>query len=532
VSAEERPATEPSLDPPESDNPWEWITFLEKLPQENRFVHDDDLVKRIRVRPLGEQDALLTACKERLGWRVGTMRERLRAIEKEAAPSFIERAYYITPTYLAEMIYRPEGAPKFGFLVHKFDAPDASPVFYDTVGTPQVTVKPIVMPLVEQRTVMLPSTYEEYGTDDELFAEIHALVTKYVVLDPTFAILTAAWVFYTWVADKFSVAVYLRVFGELGTAKTTFEEIVGHLAYRGILAAGSTTASPVFRLLDQLGGTLVVDEADHARNHTEWSDILKLLNTGTKKSHAVLRSESAHHEPFDVKGYSCFGPKMIASREPLRDAAFESRCLSSTMHWQPMSALKGVPLFLDDHFYEAAQKLRNKLLLWRFRNYLRVTADPRARLDNVEEARVTVNGLLVLAAISDPAVRARIVPELVRYSQQLRASRGNDTTAGAVAQALALAWVRARCPVRVLVKTVTDIVRETLPTTNGRRVGALLQGTLGLTTGKAGGDSYVLELTRSVLDRVALAYNIDLEALAQQHFAVLPPASLQREPVR
>ena len=517
-----------ALFPPETDNPWTFLEdFIAKLPMSQRFQHENHLLALVRTRPLSEQHALLHRMKD-LGFPVMVTREKLRLLDQTTAKKILVRPTYVTSTFLAEMIYRPDGEPKFGFLCHAFDKPDESPVFVDYLTDGDLTVQPLATRLIANRVALVPSGYEEYGTDQELFAELHALLAKYVLLDPTFATLTTAWLFYTWVADRFSVAVYLRVFGELGTAKTTLEEVVGHLAYRGILAAGATTASPIFRIVDRLGGTLVVDEADHARNDTEWADILKLLNTGTRKGHAVLRSERASEgEAFDVMDYSCFGPKMIASREPLRDAAFESRCLSSTMHWQPMAALKGMPLFLDDTFYVDAQRLRNKLLLWRFRNYLKVDTDPRARIDHVEEARVTVSGLLVLAAIADPTVRQLIEAQLVSYSKQLRASRGQDTMAGAVAQSLLLAWVKAKCPERLLVKTVTEYLQRDLPHSTGKRVGAILHGPLGLTTGKAGGDSYVVGLTRAVMDQVALAYDVDLSTLAQQQGATLPKTPLR-----
>jgi len=36
-------------------------------------------------------------------------------------------------------------------------------------------------------------------------------------------------------------------------------QITGHLAYKGILAGGATTSSPLFRLIEVYRGTLVVD---------------------------------------------------------------------------------------------------------------------------------------------------------------------------------------------------------------------------------------------------------------------------------
>jgi hypothetical protein len=60
-----------------------------------------------------------------------------------------------------------------------------------------------------------------------------------------------------------------------------------------------------------------------------------------------------------------YGPKLLATRKPFGDLALESRCLTTVgkQNVQP------IPLFRMNRFMLEAQQLRNKLILWRFRNY-------------------------------------------------------------------------------------------------------------------------------------------------------------------
>jgi hypothetical protein len=63
-----------------------------------------------------------------------------------------------------------------------------------------------------------------------------------------------------------------------------------------------------------------------------------------------------------------YGPKIITTRELFKDPALESRCLSSFAR----GTNGEFPMYRIEIFAAEALKIRNKLLMWRFRNYIKV----------------------------------------------------------------------------------------------------------------------------------------------------------------
>ncbi len=110
--------------------------------------------------------------------------------------------------------------------------------------------------------VLLPSEPVEYGSYDELIAEIRSYIHKYVDLSEQFEVVTAHYVLLTWLYDQFNELPYLRVRGDYGTGKTRFLQVVGAICYKPIFVSGASTVSPIFHLLDTFRGTLILDEAD------------------------------------------------------------------------------------------------------------------------------------------------------------------------------------------------------------------------------------------------------------------------------
>src|SRR5260370_6524027 len=153
--------------------------------------------------------------------------------------------------------------------------------------------------------------------------------------------------------------------GDPGCGKTRFLLTVGWLCYKPIFASGASTVSPLFRILDAFRGTLIIDEGDF-RLSDERAEIVKILNNGNSKGFPVLRTEASSQREFDPRAYAVFGPKLVAMRGYFEDRALESRCLTEEMG---QSRLRhDIPINLTAEHTEAALHIRNKLLLFRFRN--------------------------------------------------------------------------------------------------------------------------------------------------------------------
>lgn len=229
------------------------------------------------------------------------------------------------------------------------------------------TAPPPTNPLLSTGFVKLPSCSSDYGSEKELYDEIRAFLHKYVQLPEEFEEIVPWYAIFTWVFNSFRELPYLRVVGDYGCGKSRFLFIAGSVCYRPIFLNGSASVSAVFRIIDEVKGTIVFDEADFQYSDTT-NDIIKILNAGFQKGTPVFRSEESAGKkkgksfaptPFDV-----FSPKILGTRRNFADGALESRCLTS-----PMVGLtrKDIPENLDEEFEKEALEIRNKLITLRFR---------------------------------------------------------------------------------------------------------------------------------------------------------------------
>ena len=220
---------------------------------------------------------------------------------------------------------------------------------------------------------------------------------------------------------------YLRLRGEPGSGKTRFMLTVGSLCYKPIFASGASTVSPLFRILDSFRGTLVIDEGDF-RLSDEQAEIVKILNNGNAKGFPVLRSEAtANRGEFNPRAYEVYGPKLIATRGFFKDRALESRCLTEETGGRPLR--DDIPISLPQSFKDEAQSLRNKLLLYRFRNLKAGQQSEVLAADLTIEPRLNQIFLPLLSVVSDAKDREELRALARRYHGEMVNERGMDLEA-------------------------------------------------------------------------------------------------------
>lgn len=255
--------------------------------------------------------------------------------------------------------------------------------------------------LFVHRAVLLPSAAGECPGAPQVFERVRFFIHRYVDLDARDELLAATYVLLTWVYDRFSELPYLRVRGDYGTGKSRFLATLGALCYKATFASGASSTSPLFRLLDAVAGTLVLDEGDF-RFSDEKAEVVKILNNGNSRGFPVLRTETTKAGEFHPAAFSVFGPKILATRKPFEDPALESRCL--TLELNRRRPAGRVPLNLPPAFETEAIELRNILLGYRF-SYWRKTSLPPEPGTLSGEAR-TAQLLRPLLSVA-PTIEAR-----------------------------------------------------------------------------------------------------------------------------
>jgi hypothetical protein len=305
--------------------------------------------------------------------------------------------------------------------------------------------------LLEKRVVVLPSCAAEYGSQTELLTEMVAFVHRYADVPPLWEELISHYALMTWLYDRFTAVPYLRFLGEPGSGKTRCLQVAGHLCYKTIIGGGSTTASPLFRLLEVYHGTFVIDEADY--KHSDLSvEIIKILNCGYMRGMPVLRSEK-NGDGYDPRAFDVFGPKILTTRKEFADRALETRCL--TLRTGDRRVRPDIPRQLPAAFYAEALALRNKLLRWRFENFFRVQADESQLL--ALEPRLTQIGAPLYSVSADEGFRGRLVQFLGDQAEEHHAERPQAIVAEAIRQLLVN---EQRWPATLTVKDVREKANE------------------------------------------------------------------------
>lgn len=279
--------------------------------------------------------------------------------------------------------------------------------------------------LIKNDVVFFPSKAEEYESEEKLIEEIQEFIHDYVDLSPLFENISSYYVLFSWIYDDFKELPYLRVIGDAGSGKTRFLLTLGSLCYKPIFASGASTVSPIFRILHIFKGTLIIDEGDF-RMSDEKAEIVKILNNGNAKGFPVLRSESVNGKEFSPKAYQVFGPKIVATRGFFEDKALESRCITEEMGQRRLR--EDIPINLTDEHKDRAERLRNKLLMFRFRNLGKRKVNPEL-VDRTIEPRLNQVFVPLLSVIEDEETKYDLKNIAREYHKQIISERGMEMEA-------------------------------------------------------------------------------------------------------
>lgn len=272
---------------------------------------------------------------------------------------------------------------------------------------------------VQKGVVLLPSKAEEYESEEKLLEEIEDYLRKWVGVSESFYKIGAQYILTSWLYDRFDTINYLRALGDTGTGKSRFMNTFGGLCYKYINIAGAVRAAPVYRVIERWKGTLGIEEADFEKSD-ETQEMIKIINCGFEKNNPVMRCDK---ENLQLQFFTTFGPKVIATRKNFTDAATEARCLTERMFQDGSKPDTKTKAFYDDRL-----KLRNKLLMFRFKNYHSVDISRVLDIDlTFLEPRLRQASRPFLAMVWDkPTILEQFKSFLRKYQEEIVDVRGNS----------------------------------------------------------------------------------------------------------
>lgn len=358
--------------------------------------------------------------------------------------------------------------------------------------------------------VTFASTATDYGTDADLFAAIRRFIHKWSDLEDRYEALAALYAMYTWAYDEFMEVPYLRLLADLGSGKSRLGvQVLGAICYKSFKTIGASSMSPLFRTLDFLGGTLVLDEADLGDDSDKTSELVQMLNTGYLKGVPMMRSAMAGGG-FKVDKFNVFGPKIIISREHFKDNALESRCLVVKL---ARTERKDIPFLVDESLEAEASNLRNQLLMWRFKGWgKRRDAIDYGFADLDVPPRLKQLLLLVSGILIDPEMKKILKGLATEFADEHTESRA-DSIEGEVAELLCSQSPGTFITCGELVDKFNATRISEKEKKNSRSMGFYIRERLGLRTTKRN-NGRGIELTQKQFDVLVKKFALSTDPLA------------------
>lgn len=365
--------------------------------------------------------------------------EKKQEDEKEEANRIEYSSGAAVGTKLFEqcVVFEKDGTARVSFALRMPDGRIEQRGMVDAAGVTYVPY-PASMGLITKKVVLFPSGPEQYGDQRTLLRRVREFIHRYLDVDPFYEKLASYYVLFSWVYDLFETLPYLRALGDYGTGKSRFLQTVGAICYRPMFVSGASTTSPIFRIIDMFKGTLIIDEADFSQSDTD-AEIMKILNVGYQRGGVVLRAEkdpNSSNDDYWPAAKDVYGPKVLATRKLFTDRATESRCLTKRM---PTARPRpDIPYVLGPEFWNEALSLRNRLLMYRLRNYRPVEV-ARSLADESIEPRLNQVTMALKAMVDDPDVLDDITTFVRAYNETLISDR-QLTLPAVVVSVLADIW--------------------------------------------------------------------------------------------
>ncbi|MGC9145120.1 MAG: hypothetical protein ACP5GS_03250 [Nitrososphaeria archaeon] len=206
-----------------------------------------------------------------------------------------------------------------------------------------------------------------YIGEMELYKELRAFIHKYVELkSEADEVTTVLYIMKSVLYDFLDVQSFpfIHVLGPLGHGKTRFLTLLYYVTPYGLYVI-DIKAAAIKRISQEYGPILFVDEKGSIDSETA-----TILNARFNRSTLYLNANlDVQKGPASLVAYKLFGPLVMANRNPLEDAAVESKALQMDFNFN--LTRKDIPLKLEREVLrqvlEEAKQLRGKLEMFRIK---------------------------------------------------------------------------------------------------------------------------------------------------------------------
>jgi Protein of unknown function (DUF3631) len=154
-----------------------------------------------------------------------------------------------------------------------------------------------------------PEPWPEPVDGVAVLSDLAAAIRRYVVMTESAADAIALWVTHSFLAPRFLVSPRLALLSPTKQCgKTTLIDVLPRLVCRPLPTINATVAA-IFRIVEELQPTLLLDEADTFFN-SDNEEMRGLLNGGYRQGATVLRVEGDDHR---ARAYRTYTPTIIAA---------------------------------------------------------------------------------------------------------------------------------------------------------------------------------------------------------------------------
>jgi hypothetical protein len=323
----------------------------------------------------------------------------------------------------------------------------------------------------------------------ELFVLLMKCIETYVDIAPEYSFLVAAFVLSTWFGDRLSVVPYMAICGPPESGKTALLRLL-HCLCRRAIHASTIAPAWLYRSAAQVRGTLLIDEADFGKDQTS-RDLQRLLRGGNRQGARVL---------CNGKAFENFGPKVIASRVPLDDAALVSRNINIVMAPSDRE-VPSLDLGAEEKLSDALQPM---LETFRLLHYVRVVASQHPGFQRFPPRLRDNARALAAAMLGNEELHERLAGALESQIHSMQFDRFNEPEWVVMLALYGLCHlVNCDSYVRIVTDETNRILGENGETHfySPRKVGHILNKSLGFPTRRRG-EGYGFDLTLAIRRRI------------------------------